>query len=94
MTRPDPELRSFIDVPADSDFTIHNLPYGVFKPAFGAGPRIGVAIGDQVLDLSVLADRGLLVGAAKWGPPLFSGCPASTPSWPSDGRRGARCGPS
>ena len=62
MTRPDPELRSFIEVPAGSDFTIHNLPYGVFKPAFGAGPRIGVAIGDQILDLSVLADRGLLSG--------------------------------
>ena len=62
MTRPDPELRSFVDVPVDSDFTIHNLPYGVFKPAFGAAPRIGVAIGEQVLDLSVLADRKLLAG--------------------------------
>jgi len=62
MTQLNPELRSFIDVPADSDFTIHNLPYGVFKPAFGAAPRIGVAIGDQILDVSVLADRGLLSG--------------------------------
>jgi fumarylacetoacetase len=48
--------------PPDSDFSIHNLPYGVFKPAFGAAPRIGVAIGGQVLDLSVLADRRLLAG--------------------------------
>jgi fumarylacetoacetase len=62
MTRPDSELRSFIEVPAGSDFTIHNLPFGVFKPAFGAAPRIGVAIGDRILDLSVLADRGLLSG--------------------------------
>jgi fumarylacetoacetase len=62
MNRLDPNLRSFLDVPADSDFTIHNLPYGVFKPAFGAAPRIGVAIGDQILDLSVLADRKLLSG--------------------------------
>jgi len=62
MTRPDSQLRSFIDVPAGSDFTIHNLPFGVFKPAFGAAPRIGVAIGDQILDLSVLADRGVLNG--------------------------------
>lgn len=62
MTEFDPTLRSFIDVPPDSDFSIHNLPYGVFKPAFGAAPRIGVAIGDQVLDLSVLADRRLLAG--------------------------------
>jgi fumarylacetoacetase len=62
MTDFDPTLRSFIDVPPDSDFSIHNLPYGVFKPAFGAAPRIGVAIGGQVLDLSVLADRRLLAG--------------------------------
>ena len=62
MTRPNADLRSFIDVPADSDFSIHNLAYGIFKPGYGAGPRIGVAIGDQILDLSVLADRGLLSG--------------------------------
>jgi fumarylacetoacetase len=62
MSLLDPELRSFIEVPAGSDFGIHNLPYGVFKPAFGGAPRIGVAIGDQVLDLSVLAERKLLAG--------------------------------
>ncbi len=56
------ELDTFIDVPAGSDFTIHNLPYGVFQPTATAFPRIGVAIGDAVLDLSVLADRGLLSG--------------------------------
>jgi fumarylacetoacetase len=62
MTTLDPQLRSFIEVPAGSDFTIHNLPYGVFKPAFGAAPRIGVAIGDLILDLSVLVERGFLSG--------------------------------
>ncbi|MCU0234617.1 MAG: fumarylacetoacetase [Thermoanaerobaculales bacterium] len=62
MSLHDPGLRSFIEIPADSDFSIHNLPYGVFKPAFGGAPRIGVAIGDQVLDLSVLAERKLLAG--------------------------------
>jgi len=60
MTTPDPSLRSFIDVPADSDFPIHNLPYGVFRPSAGVRPRIGVAIGEHVVDLSVLADAGLL----------------------------------
>jgi len=64
MTLPDPNLRSFIDVPAGSDFPIQNLPYGVFRPAAGALPRIGVAIGEQVLDLSALAERGLLTGSA------------------------------
>jgi fumarylacetoacetase len=62
MTTLDRDLRSFVDVPADSHFSIHNLPYGVFRPSAGLAPRIGVAIGDAVLDLAVLVDRGLLNG--------------------------------
>ena len=62
MTPQDPNMQSFVDVPTGSDFSIHNLPYGVFRPSAGARPRIGVAIGDAVLDLSVLAERGLLSG--------------------------------
>lgn len=57
--------RSFIDVPCDSDFPIQNLPYGAFVPKQGGAARIGVAIGDFVLDLSVLADAGLLGGDAQ-----------------------------
>lgn len=59
------DVRSFIDVRADSDFPIQNLPYGVFIPTKGTSPRVGVAIGDFVLDLSVLADDGLLGDAAR-----------------------------
>jgi fumarylacetoacetase len=51
----DPKLRSFIDVAPDSDFPIQNLPYGVFSAKDGLAPRIGVAIGDYVLDLWQLA---------------------------------------
>jgi len=48
----DPKLRSFIPVDAASDFPIQNLPYGVFSAARdGLAPRVGVAIGDYVLDL-------------------------------------------
>jgi fumarylacetoacetase len=50
----DPKLRSFIDVAPTSDFPIQNLPYGVFS-ARGLAPRVGVAIGDYVLDLWQLA---------------------------------------
>ena len=39
-------------VPAGSGFGVENLPYGVFRPADGA-PRVGVRIGDHVLDLAV-----------------------------------------
>ncbi len=50
-------LKSFIKVPPDSDFPIQNLPYGIFRPRDGAA-RAGVAIGDLILDLSVLEERG------------------------------------
>jgi fumarylacetoacetase len=51
----DPKLRSFIPVEATSDFPIQNLPYGVFSAKDGLAPRMGVAIGDYVLDLWQLA---------------------------------------
>jgi fumarylacetoacetase len=47
----DPTLRSFIDVEPTSDFPIQNLPYGVFSAKDGLAPRVGVAIGNFVLDL-------------------------------------------
>ncbi|MEY2496318.1 MAG: fumarylacetoacetase [Verrucomicrobiota bacterium] len=52
-----PALKSFIDVAPDSHFPIQNLPFGIFKPAQGAA-RVGAAIGDLVLDLSVLEELG------------------------------------
>ncbi|MGJ4913600.1 fumarylacetoacetase [Bradyrhizobium sp. SZCCHNR3003] len=61
MTHPnDPSLRSFIPADPASDFPIQNLPYGVFSAADSPKPRVGVAIGDFVLDLAVLEDEGLL----------------------------------
>lgn len=47
----DPSLRSFIEVDPSSDFPIQNLPYGVFSTAVNPTPRVGVAIGNYVLDL-------------------------------------------
>src|SRR5438552_11223571 len=50
-------LRSFVEVPPDSHFPLENLPFGVFQPKQGR-PRVGVAIGDLVVDLSVLEELG------------------------------------
>ncbi|MCV6587330.1 MAG: fumarylacetoacetase [Marinibacterium sp.] len=60
-TTHDPGLRSWVDSAnvAGSDFPIQNLPYGVFAHPSGAD-HIGVAIGDQILDLTVLEARGTL----------------------------------
>jgi len=46
---------SWVPVPDQSDFPIDNLPYGVFSTAADARPRIGVAIGESVLDLSQIS---------------------------------------
>lgn len=57
----DPSLKSWVPVPANSDFPIQNLPYGIFKTS-DKSPRVGVAIGDQVLDLQVLQEEGFFDG--------------------------------
>ncbi|PXY22244.1 fumarylacetoacetase [Prauserella muralis] len=44
---------STIDIPAGSGFGLANLPYGVFSPP-GAPPRVGVRVGDSVVDLAAL----------------------------------------
>jgi fumarylacetoacetase len=55
----DPRLESWVPVAAQSDFPIQNLPFGVFH-SDGRAPHIGVAIGDQVLDLYAVARAGFL----------------------------------
>lgn len=63
----DPALRSWVGSANDrqTDFPMQNLPFGVFRRrASGESPRIGVAIGDRILDLAACARAGLLDGAA------------------------------
>ncbi|XP_005106597.1 fumarylacetoacetase [Aplysia californica] len=45
---------SFITVAPDSDFPIQNLPYGIFSTPDNSERRPGVAIGEYILDLSVV----------------------------------------
>ena len=58
----DPNLTSWIDSAneAGCDFPIQNLPFGLFTVAGDDRPRIGVAIGDKVMDCGALGRRGLL----------------------------------
>lgn len=54
-----PELQSWVaSARGHAEFPIQNLPFGVFSPP-GASPRGGVAIGDEILDLSQLAQSAL-----------------------------------
>jgi len=46
---------------ADSDFPIQNLPFGVFRRRDAGGDgRVGVAIGDRILDVGGMRSEGLL----------------------------------
>jgi fumarylacetoacetase len=58
----DPQRKSWIESANDAacDFPIQNLPFGVFSTASDANARVGVAIGDSVVDLAVLHEAGLL----------------------------------
>jgi len=58
-----------------TDFPIQNLPFGVFARRGGGVNRVGVAIGDQVLDLGNCADRSVLEGI---GGALVRACRAET----------------
>jgi len=54
------QLTCFLEIDPQSDFTIHNLPYGIFSETAQGNQRVGVAIGDWVLDLAALEADGLL----------------------------------
>jgi len=58
-------IKSFIEVAPESHFPIQNLPYGVFQPEMDKPPRIGTAIGEYVVDLSVLASAGMFDGIVE-----------------------------
>ncbi len=50
----DPELESWVESAnsSDTEFPIQNLPYAAFRRSAGDEPKVGVAIGGQVLDVS------------------------------------------
>lgn len=51
-------MASWVPIEKTSDFSLQNLPYGIFSTK-DSDPRIGVAIGEYVLDLKVLAEEGV-----------------------------------
>lgn len=61
----DPSRQSWVSSANDphTDFPIQNLPFCVFSRD-GTAPRVGVAIGDEIVDVTVALSRGLLHGEA------------------------------
>ena len=54
-----PNLKSWVSVPKNSDFPIQNLPFGIIGNHI-LSKRVSVRIGDYALDLKVLAELGYL----------------------------------
>ncbi|MBA3946036.1 MAG: fumarylacetoacetase [Herpetosiphonaceae bacterium] len=62
-----PDLTSWVASANEpqTDFPIQNLPLGVFqRPGDDHSPRVGVAIGDQIVDMAACLDAGLFDGPA------------------------------
>ena len=53
---------SWLGIPAESHFPVQNLPFGIFSTRAAPKPRVGVAVGDLVLDLQRLSQAGLFSG--------------------------------
>ena len=60
----DPSLRSWVTSANQpgTDFPVQNLPFGVFRHSNSAHANIGVAIGDEVINLRGIAEDDLLAG--------------------------------
>ena len=74
----DPKIKSWLESAnsATTDFPLQNLPYGVFtRRGSGEKPRIGVAIGDFVLDVAGCESDGLFGAGAS---PAAEACAASS----------------
>ncbi len=57
----------WVEIPDNSDFTADNLPFGIFSAA-GRPRRVGIAVGDRIVDLAAVAEEGLwqAVDSAVW----------------------------
>ena len=51
-------MKSWIDIPKNSDFSIYNIPFGIFSVK-NSKKRVGVAIGDMIVDLKASYDLGI-----------------------------------
>ena len=69
------DLRSWVESANDrtTDFPIQNLPFGVFRRSDRAPARVGVAIGEQILDVNSAHGLGLFTGPARAGAAACAG---------------------
>lgn len=51
-------MPTWLSIPENTDFSIHNLPFGIFSTAQNPTKRVGVAIGEHILDLLEIQKAG------------------------------------
>ncbi|WP_328320464.1 fumarylacetoacetase [Kribbella sp. NBC_00382] len=72
---------TWIDIPANSAFGPETLPLGVFRTG-DEEPRVGAAVGDQVIDLAPVASAQMLDGAQVFTQPTLNAFLAQgRPAW-------------
>src|SRR6478609_4677538 len=62
---------TWLELPADHPYGIHNLPYGVFSTP-DTEPRVGVRVGDHVLDVGACAEQGGMESGVVWRAPSLN----------------------
>src|SRR5690242_17214122 len=62
---------TWLDLPADHPFGVHNLPYGIFS-AKDLAPRVGVRIGEHVLDVGRCAELAGMESGEVWLAPSLN----------------------
>ena len=71
----------WLDLPVDHPFGLGTLPYGVFSTE-GTAPRVGVRIGDQVLDAGACAEQAGMESGEVWlAPSLNPFLAQGRPAW-------------
>jgi fumarylacetoacetase len=72
---------TWIDIPANSAFGPETLPLGIFRTG-DEEPRVGAAVGDQVVDLAPVASAQMLDGAQVFTQPTLNAFLAQgRPAW-------------
>ncbi|MGZ4629315.1 MAG: fumarylacetoacetase [Oryzihumus sp.] len=63
---------SWLDLPADHLFGLATLPYGVFSTAADPRRRVGVRVGDHVLDAAAAAEHAGMESGVCWDRPSLN----------------------
>lgn len=63
-------MNTWLDIASDTDFSIHNLPFGIYSTS-RQKPQVGVAIGDQIINVAAVRMHKLLADTSL-DPLVFS----------------------